>query len=167
MAETPIYYYETEVEWKGDKDLKLAGAKLAAIDAGAPPEFKGREGNWSPEHLFVASLNSCYTLTLLAIAEFSKIALVSLSSTAKGKLEKVQGSTYQVTEIVLKPKVVVASAGDLGRMPRILEKAKENCFVSNSIKSAIKIEPEVFQRQTPAAPCPLGAELSGDDTSAD
>lgn len=72
MSESKPCFYETEIEWKGENDLKLTGGKLPVIDAGAPPEFKGREGNWSPEHLFVASLNSCYTLTLLAIAEFSK-----------------------------------------------------------------------------------------------
>jgi peroxiredoxin-like protein len=156
MAEAAPYYYESELEWKGEKDLKLGADKLPTIDAGAPPEFKGRETNWSPEHLFVASLNTCYILTLLAIAEFSKIKLVSLSSTAKGKLEKILGSSYQITEIVVKPRIVIASANDLTRMPRILEKAKENCFVSNSIKSEIIIKPEVFHQQTPASPCPLG-----------
>jgi organic hydroperoxide reductase OsmC/OhrA len=94
-------------------------------------------------------------LTLIAIAEFSKVALVSCSSTAKGKLEKPPGSGYQITEIVLKPKVVLKSADDLSRMPRILEKAKDSCFVSNSIKSTIKIEPEVFHHQTQTSPCPL------------
>jgi peroxiredoxin-like protein len=160
MSESKPYFYETEIEWKGEKDLRITSGKLPAIEAGAPPEFKGREENWSPEHLFVASLNSCYTLTLLAIAEFSKVSLVSLSSTAKGKLEKVQGSSYQVTEIVVKPRVVIASANDLSRMPHIFEKAKENCFVSNSIKSAIKIEPEVFHQQTQTSPCPLGSPVS-------
>jgi organic hydroperoxide reductase OsmC/OhrA len=28
-----------------------------------------------------------------------------------------------------------------------LDKAKENCFVSNSIKSAVKLEPEIFHHQ--------------------
>jgi organic hydroperoxide reductase OsmC/OhrA len=156
MSEAKVYSYETEVEWTGENDLKLGGGKRPAIAAGAPPEFHGREENWSPEHLFVAALNSCYALTLLAIAEFSKISVVSLSSTAKGKLEKLQGGGYQITEIVVKPRVVIASADDLPRMPRILEKAKENCFVSNSIKSAITVEPEVFHRQTPVSPCPAG-----------
>jgi organic hydroperoxide reductase OsmC/OhrA len=96
-------------------------------------------------------------LTLLAIAEFSKIAIVSFSSSAKGKLEKVAGGSYQISEIVVKPRIVLAAANDLARMPRILEKAKENCFVSNSIKSTVKIEPEVFHHQTPATPCPLGS----------
>ena len=156
MSESKPYFYETEIEWTGERDLQLGSGKLPVIEAGAPPEFKGREGNWSPEHLFVASLNSCYSLTLLAIAELSKVPIISFSSTAEGKLEKIAGSKYQVTEIVVKPRVVVASANDLARMPRILEKAKENCFVSNSIKTTIKIESEVFHQQTPASPCPLG-----------
>lgn len=153
MSATPEYFYETEIEWTGEKDLKLSGGKRPAIAAGAPPEFQGREENWSPEHLLVASMNSCYALTFLAIAEFSKVSIVSLSSSARGKLEKVQGAGYQITDIIVKPRVVLASANDLARMPRILEKAKENCFVSNSIKSAIKIEPEVFHHQPPASPC--------------
>ena len=73
---------------------------------------------------------------------------------ARGKLEKTPAG-YQITEITVKPRIVISSANDLPRMPRILEKAKENCFVSNSIKSTIKVEPEVFHRQTPASPCPL------------
>jgi peroxiredoxin-like protein len=153
------YLYDAELEWLAEKDVKLSGGNLPPIAGGAPPEFKGRAGNWSPEHLFVAALNSCYALTLLAIAEFSKIPLVSLRSRAQGKLEKVQGGGYQITEIVVRPQVVIASANDLSRMPRILEKAKENCFISNSIKSAIKIEPELFHRQNPAAPCPLGTPV--------
>lgn len=156
MAADKSYYYGTEVEWKNDKILKITGEKLPAIDSGPPPEFNGREGVWSPEHLFVASLNSCYTLTLLAILEFSKIPVLSLSSAAEGKLEKVEGGRRQITEIVVKPRLVIASSSDLVRIPRILEKAKENCFVSNSVTSAIKIEPEVFHHQTPAAPCPVG-----------
>ena len=110
---------------------------------------------WSPEHLFVASLNTCFMLTFRDRGKF-QAALVSFSSTAKGKLEKVPGSSYQITEIVVKPTVVIASANDLGRMLRILEKAKANCFVSNSIKCVIKIEPEVFHHQTQTSPCPLG-----------
>ena len=84
MSAAPEYFYETEIEWTGEKDLNLSGGKRPAIAAGAPPEFQGREGNWSPEHLLVAS-----------------------------------------------------------------------------IKSAIKIEPEVSHHQAPVSPCPLGTESGG------
>ena len=156
MSEANVFSYETEIEWTKEKEGRIKGPTLPAVNVGAPPEFNGREGQWTPEHLFVASINTCFMLTLLAIAEHSKLPLVSFSSTAKGKLEKVPGNGYQITEVVLKPRIVIASVIDLERLPRILEKAKETCFVSNSIKSVIKLEPEVFHHQTPASPCPLG-----------
>ena len=156
MAEPKQFYYETRVEWTGEKEGIVSGTERAPINIGAPPEFNGRAANWSPEHLLVASVNSCFMLTLLAVAENSKVPLVSFSSSAKGKLEKFQGAGYQVTEIILKPTVVIASPDHLERMARIFEKAKENCFITNSIKSAVKLEPQVFHQQTPAAPCPLG-----------
>jgi organic hydroperoxide reductase OsmC/OhrA len=165
MAESPVFYYETDVEWKKEKEGQITGRRLPVVPVGAPPEFRGREGNWSPEHLFVASLNTCYMLTFLAVAENSKVPLVNFASTAKGKLEKVPGSSYQITEMVIKPRVVIASANDLERVPRILEKAKENCFVSNSIKSTIKIEPEIFHHQTQTSPCPLGEAPATEGTS--
>ena len=161
MSETKAHFYDSEIEWTGHRDMKIGGGMLPSIAGGAPAEFNGREGNWSPEHLFVASVNSCYALTLLAIAEFSKVPIVSLSSTARGKLAKTQGGGFQITEIAVKPRIVISSANDLARMPRLLEKAKENCFVSKSIKSAITVEPEVFHRQQPGSPCPVGTP-SGD-----
>ncbi len=156
MAETKQFYYETKVEWTRDKEGTVSKAESLPIHVGAPPEFNGRAANWSPEHLLVASVNACFMLTFLAVAENSKIPVVSFSSASKGKLEKVADTGYQMTEIIVKPTVVIASSDHLERMPRIFEKAKENCFITNSIKSAVKLEPEVFHQQTPAAPCPLG-----------
>ncbi|HWP24493.1 MAG TPA: OsmC family protein [Candidatus Binatia bacterium] len=164
MSEPRTYYYETEVEWKSGAEGSLGASGLAPIDVGAPPEFDGRAGVWSPEHLFVAALNSCYMLTFLAVARFSKVEVVRFSSTATGKLEKGPGGRYQITEIVVKPRIVIGSASDLGRMPRLVEKAKENCFVSNSIQSAVKVLPDIFHQQAAATPCPLGASPPSGDS---
>ena len=72
MSQSSPLYYESEIEWTGRRDLRLRSSNLPAIAGGAPPEFNGREANWSPEHLLVAALNSCYLLTLIAIADFRK-----------------------------------------------------------------------------------------------
>ena len=155
MTESRVFYYETELSWRVEKEGELKGPGLAPLTVGAPSEFKGRGGQWTPEHLFVASMNSCFMLTFLAIAENSKLPLISFSSAAKGKLEKVEGAGYRITEIVIKPIVVIASAQDLARTARILEKAKENCLVTNSIKSRVTVQPEIFHRQTETSSCPL------------
>ena len=48
-----------------------------------------------------------------------------------------------ITEITLRPKLVIRNASDAERASRILEKAEKHCLISNSIKTETKLEPEV------------------------
>lgn len=137
------YCYSTEVEWTGERRGDLSAPQLPDLAVDAPPEFKGHEGVWTPEHLFVAAVNSCFMTTFLAIAENSKLEFVSFSADAKGKLEKLEGQGFIMTEVVLRPKLRVSHARDVERAGRILEKAEKNCLISNSIKTETKLEPEV------------------------
>ena len=137
------YYYKTEVEWTGERHGDLSAPVLPSLKVDAPPEFKGHEGVWTPEHLFVASVNSCFMTTFLAIAENSKLEFVSFTADAKGKLEKLAGQGFMMTEITLQPKLVIKNARDAERASRILEKAEKHCLISNSIKTETKLEPEV------------------------
>jgi len=137
------YYYTTEVEWTGERHGDLSAPVLPKLRVDAPPEFKGHEGAWTPEHLFVASVNSCFMTTFLAIAENSKLEFVSFSADAKGKLEKLDGQGFMMTEITLYPKLVITNPRDADRASRILEKAEKHCLISNSIKTHTKIEPDI------------------------
>src|SRR6266487_2761269 len=137
------YSYATEVAWTGGRSGDLSAPDLPDLEVDAPPEFKGHEGVWTPEHLFVAAVNSCFMTTFLAIAENSKLEFVSFSADAKGKLEKLDGQGFMMTEITLRPKLVIANSRDAERASRILEKAERNCLISNSVKAAIRLEPEV------------------------
>ena len=137
------YFYSTEVEWTGERHGDLRAPVLPNMQVDAPPEFKGHEGVWTPEHLFVAAVNSCFMTTFLAIAENSKLEFVSFSANAKGKLEKLDGQGFIMTEVVLRPKLVINHARDVERAGRILEKAEKNCLISNSIKTETTLEPEV------------------------
>lgn len=137
------YYYTTEVEWTGERHGDLSAPVLPGLKVDAPPEFKGHEGVWTPEHLFVASVNSCFMTTFLAIAENSKLEFVSFRAGAKGKLEKLTDQGFVMTEITLQPKLVVSNARDVERASRILMKAERNCLISNSIKATTRLEPQI------------------------
>ena len=137
------YYYTTEVQWTGERHGDLSAPVLPSLKIDAPPEFKGHEGVWTPEHLFVASVNSCFMTTFLAIAENSKLDFVSFSADAKGKLEKLADQGFVMTEITLQPKLVLRNARDVERASRILGKAEKNCLISNSIKAKTKLEPQI------------------------
>jgi peroxiredoxin-like protein len=141
------YLYETDVEWTGERKGDLESPGLASLQVASPPEFQGHQGMWTPEHYFVASVNSCFMTTFLAIAEMSRLELVSFDSKATGKLDKVEEAGYQMTEVVLKPKLIIRYQKDLERASRILEKAERNCLISNSIKTKVRLEPESVRAQ--------------------
>jgi peroxiredoxin-like protein len=113
------------------------------IEVAPPPEFQGSEGIWTPEHLFVGSVSCCYITTFLAIAELSKLEFAAISCAATGKLEKVEGSGFEVTEITLRPHLVVRHTRDSERAGRILEKAERNCLISKSIRTVVKLQPTI------------------------
>jgi peroxiredoxin-like protein len=137
------YFYSTEVEWTGERKGDLRAPVLPQLEVDAPPEFKGHDGVWTPEHLFVASVNSCFMTTFLAIAENSKLDFVSFKADAEGKLEKLEGQGFVMTEITLHPQLLISHARDAERAGRILEKAERACLISNSIKTETKLEPEI------------------------
>jgi organic hydroperoxide reductase OsmC/OhrA len=116
---------------------------LPTLQIAPPPEFQGDPGLWTPEHLYVASVNACVVMTFLAIAELSKLDFVSISSNARGKLEKVEGSGYEITEIAVTPTLILRDSRDIERAGRILDKAEKTCLISKSIKTVVRLEPEI------------------------
>lgn len=139
------HQYEVNLQWNSERKGTISSPVLPSqIEVATPPDFpKGMPGIWSPEHLFVAAVNSCVMTTFLAIAENSKIEFVSFECNATGKVEQVEGK-YRVTEIILKPTLVVPSSANEERMYRILEKSEKACLISNSIKSEILFQPTVI-----------------------
>ncbi|CAN5201815.1 hypothetical protein BH09BAC2_BH09BAC2_19720 [soil metagenome] len=81
--------------------------------------------------------------TFLSIAENSKLEFKSFHSEATGKLEMKEG-VYMITEIILKPKLTILSEEEKEKIKRILQKSEKACLISNSVKSEIKMEPEVL-----------------------
>jgi len=110
--------YDTEIEWIGEHKGEVRATGFPTLTVATPPEFKGHEGIWTPEHFFVASVNACLMTTFLAIAELSKLNFVAFRSWAQGKLEKVEGQGVQITEIVLRPHVTVTQERDRERAAR-------------------------------------------------
>src|SRR5262245_33900469 len=87
MQNQPPYIYEAEIERTGERVGELHAAALPTIEVAPPEEFQGPVGYWSPEHLYLASVTSCFFMTFLAIADASKLKIVSFGCSAKGILE--------------------------------------------------------------------------------
>jgi len=108
----------------------------------APPEFKGEAGLWTPEDLFVVSLESCLMLTFVGIAEKRGLRVIRYESSAEGLLEWLAGS-YQFTRIVVRPRITVPDPASIVAAREIVDRAHQTCLVANSIRTSIVIEPEL------------------------
>ncbi len=136
--------YNVALKWKGGRIGEMSSPELPSrIEVATPPEFdKGVAGIWSPEHLFTASVLSCFMTTFLAVAEFSKLEFTKFDCKAEGTLSKVDGK-YLMTNIILRPELTVTDEDKVERALRILDKSEKACLISNSIRTEVTLEPVV------------------------
>jgi organic hydroperoxide reductase OsmC/OhrA len=134
------YKYTTSVLWKGEKKGTLTVAGKPPVEVATPPEFKGHEGIWSPEDLYVAAVNSCIMTTFLAFAGRAGLAFEGYESEAEGLLEFVD-ERLVFTKIVVRPRVTLRPGADRKQAEEILHKAEKNCLVSNSLRTEVILEP--------------------------
>jgi peroxiredoxin-like protein len=139
-----MYQYEVNLTWSEDRKGVINSPVLDhKIEIATPPEFpKGVEGIWSPEHLFVAAIESCLMTTFLAVAENSKLEFESFKSHAIGKLEKVDGK-FMMTEVLLRPTLVIKNQEQQEKALRVLQMSEKACLITNSVRSTIIFEPIV------------------------
>jgi organic hydroperoxide reductase OsmC/OhrA len=111
--------------------------------ASASPAYKGDAGKADPEDLLVASLSSCHMLSFLAIASKKKVTVTSYEDDAVGFLENDsssgKGTTLWITRVLLRPKVTCDA--DAGTLSEIHHLAHEACFIANSVKTDVRVEP--------------------------
>lgn len=141
---TDNHEYTVDLNWKQDRLGTLSSDKLnSTIEVATPPEFPGGvEGIWSPEHLFVSSVSSCFMTTFLAIAEYSKFDYEQLDVHAIGTLGKIEGK-FAMTEIILKPTLVITDEEQASKAERLLEKAEKACLITRSINTKVFLKPKV------------------------
>jgi peroxiredoxin-like protein len=134
--------YNVNLKWNADRKGTLSSNELlTTIEVATPPEFdKGIPNIWSPEHLFTASILSCFMTTFLAIAEFSKFEFINFECSSDGILEKVDGK-YLMTQVIIKPVLTITHPSDTEKAERILQKSEKACLISNSIKTEVLVHP--------------------------
>jgi len=137
------FTYRTSTEWSQDRQGTLRSEGKTAVEISSPPEFKGVDGIWSPEDLFVAAAEICTMTTFLSFGERKNIPLISYRSSAEGLLEFVEGK-YQFTKITILPEITVGNAWTQEQVEELVHKAHVHCLIANSIKATVEIEPTII-----------------------
>jgi organic hydroperoxide reductase OsmC/OhrA len=96
-----------------------------------------------PEEAFVASIASCHMLWFLDIAARAAWVVDSYVDDAIGVMTaNAQGKPW-VSAVTLRPRVVFAGdkQPDATEIARLHHRAHEECFIANSVRSEVRIEP--------------------------
>lgn len=149
MEPNNYHNYNVDIDWKNSHNGLICSPELKrengiSIRVGTPPSLhEGIAGLWTPEHLFVAAVNGCLMTTFLALAKNAILDFTSFRCYATGKMKMIEKKRI-MSDILLKPTVVITDEMHRKKALRILKKAKNKCSIVRSIKSKITMEATVL-----------------------
>ena len=128
--------YSRDHEWIFEGGQRLTGSAAEA--------FLGSPEGVDPEEALVVALSSCHMLTLLAIAAKKGWTVESYDDDAEGTLGKNAEGKLSLTHVTLRPRIVFAegTAPDSDKLQRLHQQAHDNCFIANSVKATVVVEPQ-------------------------
>ncbi len=145
--------HHAKIEWKRtiddfsypaySRDHTWHFRESVIVPATAAPKFLGSPNRADPEEAFVAALSSCHMLSFLAIASRRRHVVDSYSDEAVGYLEENPDGKLVITRVFLRP--IVTFSGDRMPTPDQIEtmhhQAHDQCFIANSVKTDVRVEP--------------------------
>ena len=137
------HIYSAQLSGGSEGYAVVSAAGMPELRTAPPADFGGPGDAWSPEHLLMAAVETCFLFTLRAVARASKVEFTSLQLTGEGTLDRKDGAT-RFTEIVLRPRLKLPAGADRDKAMRVLEKSEKACLVSASLSTPVRLEPEIM-----------------------
>jgi peroxiredoxin-like protein len=137
------HIYEVHLAGGADGYCKVSADGMPELQSAPPLDFDGPGDAWSPEHLLLAAVETCFLFTLRSVARASKLEFASLELSGEGKVDRKDGAT-RFTEIILRPRLRLPAGADKERALRVIEKSEKACLVSASLATPVRLEPEVL-----------------------
>jgi organic hydroperoxide reductase OsmC/OhrA len=151
-----VHRYEAALWWTGS-----TGAGWAEYDrahtATAPPaeqeiglttgEAQGDSRLLNPEQLVVIAASSCQMLWFLHLAAKARIDVVAYRDEADAEMPE-EDKPVRLTRITLRPRIEIAGDAKEERVLALAEKAHELCYVANSLRTEVLLEPRVERHGT-------------------
>ena len=131
--------YSRAHRWRFDGGMEIAASSSPHV----VPAPMSDPTAVDPEEAFVASLSSCHMLIFLSLAAAKKFRVDSYDDEAEGVMAKDAQGRVAMTRVTLRPSIkfsgdTVPTRQDLDALHHA---AHERCFIANSVKTEVAIEP--------------------------
>jgi organic hydroperoxide reductase OsmC/OhrA len=146
-----IHRYEASIHWGGSTGGGW-DAYAREHQAKAPPaepeltlttgESHGDPAHLNPEQLVVMAASSCQMLWFLHLAAKARVDVIDYRDEATGEMPETR-EPMSLKRITLRPRITVSPGTDSDRVLRLVERAHDHCYVANSLRSEVVIEPRV------------------------
>ncbi len=145
------HQYPLTLAWSGNtltepygRDAVASATGKTDIPVSSAEEYAGNGLRWNPEDLLGSALATCHMLTFLALCAKVRVEVLGYEESAVSVLDTLEKVT-SVTEIHLNPTIQVAPGTSAEKVVELFEKAHKYCFVANSIKSKVVMNPRVVE----------------------
>ncbi|OWW20849.1 OsmC family protein [Noviherbaspirillum denitrificans] len=152
-----MHTYEATITWRRDGQLftdnRYSRGHRWAFDGGAEIQASSSssivplpmsvESAVDPEEALIAATSSCHMLFFLSFAAKRGFVIDSYVDRASGVMEKNAEGRMAMTRITLRPDVVFGGERrpTQEELDHLHHESHEQCFIANSLKSDIVIEP--------------------------
>ncbi len=118
----------------------------AVVEASASPSVvpppNSNPAGIDPEEAFVASISSCHMLTFLYLAAQKGFEVVRYEDEAEGVTTRNEHGRTWVSAVTLRPQITYGGAKQpsADEVHGLHHRAHEQCFIANSVMTAIRVE---------------------------
>lgn len=148
-----VHTYTVVCAWEGDTsagyDSYDRNHQVDVVGAGrtivvsADPYFGGDIDQLDPEQLLVVAAASCQLLSFLAVAARARLTIRSYRDQACGRMSGHHKGAF-MERIDLRPVITVAAGTDVAKVERSVELAHEQCYIANSLRGEVVIDPAII-----------------------
>ncbi|WP_131786239.1 methyltransferase domain-containing protein [Protofrankia symbiont of Coriaria ruscifolia] len=111
----------------------------ASVQLSADPAFRGSPEHPNPEQLVLLAASSCQLLSFLAVAARARVDVRGYSDDAEAVMP--HAPRTGLSQILLRPRIVVAGDVPLERLHRLVEQAHQECYIANSLRCEVSVQP--------------------------
>lgn len=153
--------YKVRVDWTGNngegtktykgyrRDHTIASEGKPQIQASSDPAFRGDRTRYNPEELLVASLSACHMLWYLHLCSVNKVTVIDYRDAASGMMQETEDGPGAFVHVQLKPTVTILPGDDQVKALALHHEAHRYCFIANSVKFPVEIDPEITHALAP------------------
>jgi organic hydroperoxide reductase OsmC/OhrA len=147
------HHYSLTTQWTGNtgkgtssytaysRNHTIQAPGKPTLHGSSDPAFRGDRDRYNPEELLLAALSSCHMLWYLHFCSEAGVIVTAYSDEAVAVMTEDSRGNGKFTGATLRPHVTVAEASMTEKAQSLHKKAREYCFIANSVNFPVAHEP--------------------------